>query len=174
MFQALRQGSLFYILEKGDAPSLKVGQVTSVSQPRPKYNTSLSTMSGNSFDAIVDISVKAGDDNYEFKDLPASLSIANYGQKGVVISESKEAMSAEVESMQRTSQQAIESIPYHQQVLASCDGILRELNPQFAKEKEQEEKIGALEEKMSGMEGSLAEIKEILVKALNSTKKKDL
>ena len=76
--------------------------------------------------------------------------------------------------MQRTSQQAIESIPYHQQVLASCDGILRELIPLFAKEKEQEEKIGALEEKMSGMEDSLAEIKEILVKALNSTKKKDL
>ena len=163
MFQGLRQGSLFYILEKGEELNLKIGHVVSVSNPQPRYNQSSAIPSYvNQPEMVVDVKVKIGEETIDFKQLNANMNIANSGN--VVVSDSKEAMSAEVEAMQRTSQQAIESIPYHQQVLASCDGILRELNPQFAKEKEQEEKIGALEEKMSGMEDSLAEIKEILVK----------
>jgi hypothetical protein len=169
MFQSLRQGSLFYILDKGENPKLRVGQVTAVSQPQPRYQTSFPNV-GNGFDTIVDVSVKVDGEPLEFKALPASLSIANFGQNGVVVSESKEAMSAEVEAMLRTSQQAIDSIPYHQRVLATCDGILRELNPQFAKEKEQEEKIGSLEAKMIGVEDTLSEIKDLLSKALKKDK----
>lgn len=172
MFQSLRQGSLFYILEKGETPKLKVGQVVNVSQPQAKFNTSF-PLPPNGAEMIVDISVKVGNDTIDIKGLPSTLSIANFGANGCVVSESKEAMSAEVEAMLRTSQQAIDSIPYHQRVLASCDGILRELNPQFAKEKEQEEKIGTLETKMTSMETSLDEIKDLLLKTLNTPKKKE-
>jgi len=34
MFSALRQGALVYILDKGDTPSIKIGQVEGVTQPR--------------------------------------------------------------------------------------------------------------------------------------------
>jgi hypothetical protein len=44
--------------------------------------------------------------------------------------------------------------------------MLRELNPQFAKEKEQEEKIGMLEEKMGNIEGTLNDMMGMLSKAL--------
>lgn len=38
MFQGLRQSSLFYILDKGgEKPTLKIGQVISVSNPQQKY-----------------------------------------------------------------------------------------------------------------------------------------
>lgn len=57
-------------------------------------------------------------------------------------------------------------MPFHEKVISSCDGILRELNPQLAKEKEQEEKIGVLEQKVSGVENTLTDIKEMLSKAL--------
>lgn len=172
MFQSLRQGSLFYILEKGETPKLKIGQVVSVSQPQPKYSTSF-PLPTNGVEMVVDLSVKVDSETIDIKGLPSTLSIANFGANGCVVSESKEAMSAEVEAMLRTSQQAIDSIPYHQRVLASCDGILRELNPQFAKEKEQEEKIGTLETKMTSMETSLDEIKDLLLKTLNTPKKKE-
>jgi len=33
MFAALRQGSTIYILEKGETPTLKVGQIISVTAP---------------------------------------------------------------------------------------------------------------------------------------------
>lgn len=170
MFQSLRQGSLFYILNKADSPKLRIGQVVSVSTPTPKFNTTFPTPAPG-FETVVDISVKADGETIEFKALPASLSIANFGTNGVVVADNKESMSAEVEAMLRTSQQALDSIPYHQKVLASCDGIMRELNPQFAKEKEQEEKICLLETKMSGVEDSLSEIKALLSKALEQPKK---
>jgi hypothetical protein len=83
-------------------------------------------------------------------------------------------MNTEVEGMLRNSKQVIESIPYHERVVASCDEMLRELNPSFKKEKEQEEKIGLLEQKMNGMEGTLTDIREMLSLALNKSKKNEV
>lgn len=167
MFSSLRQGSLFYILEKSDKPKLKIGNVVSVGQPTPKYNT---TFIPNQYETLVDVLVKVDDEEVKFEKLPSNMSIANFGQNGVVVSESKEAMNAEVEAMLRVSKQAIESIPYHENVINSCDVILRELNPQFAKEKEQEEKIVLLEQKMDGMDKTLTNISKMLNDALSKSK----
>lgn len=80
-------------------------------------------------------------------------------------------MNGEVESMLRNSKNIIESIPYHKEVLNACDEMMKELNPQLAKEKEQEEKIAMLETKMGGMENILLEIHQKLNSALSSKKK---
>ena len=40
-------------------------------------------------------------------------------------------------------------------VVESCEGMLQQLNPQIAKEKEQTEKINKLEGKVSGIEGKI-------------------
>lgn len=170
MFSALRSGSPFYILEKTDEPKLKIGSVVSVSQPQPKFANSFIPNQQFS-EMVVDVVVKVGEDEIKFEKLPSNLSIANFGQNGVVVSESKEAMNTEVESMLRTSKQIIESVPYHEKVVSVCDVMLRELNPQFAKEKEQEEKIASLESKVGGMEGKLDHIANMLSLALNAKKK---
>lgn len=170
MFSGLRQGNLFYILEKGDDLSLKIGQVVSVSNPQPKYNQYPTTPTFGQPEMFVDVKVKVGEDAIDFKQLSANLNIANSGN--VVVSDSKEAMSAEVESLLRNSKQIIESIPYHEKVISACDTMLRELNPQFAKEKEQEEKIGMLEEKMGGIESTLNQMMGLLSEAVNHSKSK--
>ncbi len=78
MFSGLRTNSLFYILEKGEKPVLKVGQVSSVSNPSPKYGQYPTTpMFGQQMETVVDVSVKVGDETMEFKQLPSNLSIAN-------------------------------------------------------------------------------------------------
>lgn len=170
MFQSLRQQNIFYILQKGETPVLKVGQVVSVSNPQPKYGQLVPGQAfGQNVETVVDVSVKVGEETLEFKQLPATLSIANFGSSGVVVSESREAMNAEVESMLRSSKQVIDSVQYHENVISSCEEMLKVLNPQLAKEKEQEEKIGALEEKMTGMEGTLTDIREMLSIALNGS-----
>jgi hypothetical protein len=81
-------------------------------------------------------------------------------------------MSAEVEGLLRTSRQIIESVPYHEKVILSCDAMLRELNPQFAKEKEQEEKIGMLEERMSNIDDKLNKMFDLLSDTLERKPKK--
>lgn len=156
MFSGLRQQSLFYILEKGQNPNLKIGNVTAVSNPQPKFNQFPSTQPFGQTETVVDITVKVGEQTMEFKQLPSNLSIANSGT--VVVSDSREAMTAEVEAMLASSKQILESIPYHQGVVAACDGMMTLLNPQIAKEREQERKIGELEAKMGGIESALNQI----------------
>ena len=98
------------------------------------------------------------------------MNIANSGN--VVVSDSKEAMSAEVEGLLRTSRQIIESVPYHEKVITSCDVMLRELNPQFAKEKEQEEKIGMLEERMGNIDDKLNKMFDLLSETVGHSRSK--
>ena len=172
MFSALRQGSSFFILDKTNVPKLKIGSVVSVSQPMPKYNNTY--VPGHNYtETVVDVVVKVNEEELKFEKLPSNLSIANFGQSGIVVSESKEAMNGEVESMLRNSKNIIESVPYHKDVLIACDEMMKELNPQLAKEKAQEQKIAMLENRMGGMESTLKDIHKLLNSAL-SNKSKEL
>ncbi len=168
MFNGLRQGSLFYILRKsGDRPQLKIGQVVSVSNPRPKKGTIAPY--GMPTETVIDVSVKVEEnETYNFDALDGNASVKLYPEQGVFITDSREQMLAEVETMHRNSEQILESVPYHQVVLEACDEMTCSLNPQLAKEKEQEEKIGALESKISGVESTLCGIQDMLAKALST------
>lgn len=166
MFSGLRENSVFYILDKADKPTLKIGQVISVSNAQPKF-PSYQGSYAPPVETTVDVKVKVGDEELEFKQLPSSGQIANSG--AVVVSESKDAMSAEVDAMLRNSRSIIESVDYHKGVAASCEEIISELNPRIAKEKEQEKKISNLEEKMEGVEDALTDIKGMLKKALGKS-----
>ncbi len=170
MFSGLRQNGLFYILEKGDELKLNIGQVVSVSNPQPRYSQFPSSQPFSQPDMVVDVKVKVDEEILEFKQLNANASIAHSGS--VIVSDSKEAMSAEIEGLLHTSRGILDSVSYHEKILASCDGILRELNPSFKKEKEQEEKIGMLEEKMVGIEGTLSDMMSMLSSALEQSKSK--
>lgn len=170
MFSGLRQQGLFYILEKGDELKLKVGQVVSVSNPQPKYNQFGAPNYGTQPEMTVDVRVKVDEETMEFKQLSASASIANSGN--VVVSDSKDAMSAEVEGLLRTSKAILESIPYHEKMLVACDNVLRDLNPSFKKEKEQEEKMSMLEGEVIGIKDTLNEMMGLLSNALGTPKPK--
>lgn len=170
MFQGSRQGNLFYILEKGEDLRLRVGQVVSVSNPQPKYGQFNTPAFGSQPEMTVDVRVKVDDETMDFKQLSASASIANSGN--VVVSDSKEAMSSEVEGLLRTSKGILDSVPYHEKMLVSCDNILRDLNPSFKKEKEQEEKMSMLEGEVSGIKDTLNEMMGLLSNALGTSKSK--
>lgn len=129
MFSALRQNSIVYILNKQDTPVLKKGIVVSVTAPKARTQGFYS----NPLDMVVDINIKVNDTQETLKNIPANLSIANDGN--MVVSETREAMSSEVDSMLSMSKQVLDSVPYHNRVIKACDEMLKELNPQFAKEK---------------------------------------
>jgi ribosome-associated translation inhibitor RaiA len=167
MFSGLRQAGLFYILEKGEELKLRIGQVISVSNPQPKYGQ---YSYGSQPEMTVDVRVKVDDETLEFKQLNANASIANSGS--VIVSDNKEAMNAEVEGLLRTSRGVLDSVSYHEKVLTSCDAILRELNPSFKKEKEQEEKMSMLEDEVIGIKDTLGEMMNMLSSALGHSKPK--
>ena len=165
MFQGLRTNSLFYVLDKGENPNLRIGQVVSVSNPQTKYPTFSNGFTPQPMETVVDVKVKLGDEEVDFKQLPANGQIAN--DKNLVVIDNKDAMSAEVDAMLRQSKAILESVDYNKRVVESCEGMLQQLNPQIAKEREQAEKITKLEGKVSGMEGKLDRMMGLLEKAVN-------
>ena len=156
MFQGLRTNSLFYVLDKGENPNLRIGQVVSVSNPQTKYPTFNNGFTPQPMETVVDVKVKLGDEEVDFKQLPANGQIAN--DKNLVVSDNKDAMSAEVDAMLRQSKAILESVDYNKRVVESCEGILQQLNPQIAKDKEQTEKINKLEGKVSGIKNKIDKI----------------
>jgi ribosome-associated translation inhibitor RaiA len=170
MFNGLRHGSLLYVLDKSNL-ALKIGEVTNISNPKDKYGQNpYMPQQFMQNDTTIDVQVKFGDEIHNFEQLPSNMSITS--KNNLVVTDNRDTMNAEVEAMIRASKVIIESVPYHEKVLQSCDAMLRELNPQFAKEKEQEEKIGVLEEKMGGIENTLNQMMGLLSDAIGQNKSK--
>lgn len=168
MFGGVRQGSLLYILSKtSEGAELKVAQVEEFTTPQDKYGRT--GIYANPQDSELSIKVKCGEEAMNLTKLPAHASIGYCDN--LIVSDTREAMSAEVEAMLRTSRQTLENVPYHEQMVTNCEAMLRTLNPHLAKEKEQEEKIGLLESKMSNIEGTLVDIQSMLSSALSAAKK---
>lgn len=165
MFQGLRTNSLFYVLDKGENPNLRIGQVVSVSNPQTKYPAFNNGFTPQPMETVVDVRVKLDDEEVDFKQLPANGQIAN--DKNLVVSDNKDAMSAEVDAMLRQSKAILESVDYNKRVVESCEGMLQQLNPQIAKEKEQSEKINKLEGKVSGIEGKIDKMMGWLQQTIN-------
>lgn len=163
MFSALRQGATLYILDKSKDPIIKLGIVENVSVPRPMYKTFNPAVSfGTNMQTVVDIQAKVGDEKISFEGVPASLSIHSNGD--TTISENREAMISEVDSLLQSSKNILESIDKHKANVVACENILKELNPVYARESERDEAIDTLSTQVAGMQNEFKSIKDALSK----------
>ena len=162
MFSALRQGTPFYILNKENEPTLPVGQVESVSPVRPKYQSYTTNPMGMGVETVVDINVNIDGKTMEFKQIPSNLSVANFGSSGVVISESQEAMASEVNNLIIQNKKILDNIDYYKKAVSSYEQMLRQLNPQYAKEKQVDDTLNSLTNDVASMKNDLSKIIGIL------------
>ena len=86
MLGTLRAGSHLYVLNKGENPSLTLGQVLSVTPPRPKVNSQFMP-NPMQVEQVIDITVKVGDDTKTFSGVNTALSIVDTGANNYVISD---------------------------------------------------------------------------------------
>lgn len=162
MFSNLRTNSQIYILHRDATPYIEIGQVVSVSQPRPRYQT-------NNYIApqeqVVDVVVGINGNNITLQSLPANLDVADQGtiNGSLFISTSRDAMNSEVNSMRQKSLDIINSVDHHKKVIQDCEILLQRLNPEFAEQKQQKQEIDMLKtqmsEMMSGMKELMAQLK---------------
>ena len=156
MFSALNQGSIIYILDKTERPKFKVGEIISISQPKVDYN---STGQFGQYQATtVDIKVNIDGNTYEYNSIPSSYSVITYNNGKITLSETKQGLQSEVESILQNSKQIVDKINVYKQNITDCENILKELNPQFAKDKERDERLNSLEERFGGVEDRLDKI----------------
>lgn len=164
MFQGVRSGSVLYILRKGEKPVLTPAQVVSVSNPYTPANPQ------NVFAqvSVVDIQVSINGENTTLKEMPALGEITT-SPDGTVVSDNPAAMLNEVKNLHRTSQQIVDSAPHHEALLPVYESFYDVLDPNLAKEREKDKRLTFLENKVSGMEGTLTDIHKLLLTNLKQS-----
>lgn len=148
MFSALNENSVIYVLDKTESPKLKFGEVVGVSSPYSNY-------SSNYQGSVVDLKLKIDGCVHEYNKIPSSYSLVTYNNGKITLSETKQALCSEVESMLSNSRQIVDNIDTYRQNIIDCEYILKELNPQFAKDKENEDRLNNLEQKFVGVENKI-------------------
>ena len=126
MFSNLRTNSQLYILHRDTTPYIEIGQVISVSQPRPKFQT------GNYItpqEQVVDIVVNINGNNITLQSLPANLDVADQGtiNGSLFISTSRDAMNTEINSMRQKSLDIINSVENHKKTVQDCELLLHRI-----------------------------------------------
>ena len=154
MFSALAQGSSVYILDKTSSPKYLIGEVVGVSQPKINFN-------GQS---TVDLRVNVDNSIQEFSNLLSINSISTYNRGKVIISETKQGIQNEVESILDNSRKIINNIDTYKQNITDCEENLKQLNPQFAKDKERDDRLFNLESRFDGVESKLDKIFDLIKK----------
>lgn len=153
MFSALSQGSSIYLLDKTSSPKFLVGEIVGVTQPKYTFNQ-----------ATVDLKVKIDDSIQEFNNLPSINSFSTYNNGKLLISETKQGIQSEVETILSSSRNIINNVDYYKQNIEDCENILKQLNPQFAIDKERDERLTNLESRFDGVESKLDKIFNLIQK----------
>lgn len=162
MFSTLRKGASIYILDRSAKPEVKVGSIDNVTMPRPMYPTYNPAVSvGTNMQTVVDITVRLGDEKKEFS-VPSNLSIHTYGD--YTLSENKEAMISEVDSLLQQSKDVIDSVDKHKAAITAYEDILKTLNPVYAREQERESRIDSLSQQVGDMQSTLRRLESILLR----------
>jgi len=158
MFQSVRPNSQIYIFHKNNKPTLEVGNVVEPPMLKPKYKATPTF--GQPQEMIVDLVVKINGQNVTYNGLPANLDIADSYSNGenIVVSDSREAINAEIINLKQKSSDIVNSVPLHKDLIVSYDRILSELNPEFAEKKAQKEEIEQLKNQMAEMTKNIGEL----------------
>lgn len=123
----------------------------------PTYNPSVSL--GTNMQTVVDITTRIDDEKKEFC-VPANLSLHTYGD--YTLSESKEAMISEVDSLLQSDKDVLDSIDKRKDNISAYEKILKTLNPVYAKEQERDHAITDLSQRMDGLQDTLARLEQLL------------
>ena len=155
MFSNLSKGSVLYGLDTKDGVKVFTASVDMVTLPYPR-NTQ--TTFGQIPEMVVDIVVNVGGERKEFKRVPASNSIADFGPNTIVLSDTKDSLINYVKSLRQESKNIIDSYPRHQELIPQYDQVLQDLDPGLANENVVKE----LRDQVSTMQSQFAEVLALL------------
>ena len=140
MFSALNQGSLVYILDKTDGVKFKIGEIVGTTVPQFAVDGS---------GMVMKLSVKINGN---------AATIVSYNNGKFIIAETKQSIQSEVESTLHNANYIIEHIEDYKSQITQCENVLKELNPQYAKDKARDEEIANIKSEVAGMKSNIDKI----------------
>ena len=105
-----------------------------------------------------------------FQRIPVNTSVAEFPEKGIILSETKDGVINEVSAIRGNAVAELDRRSFYEQTVASCDQILLDINPELKREQEQASKIAKLEEQIAGMSEQIAAMTGLLSKSLGKKK----
>lgn len=165
MFRNLRQGMPLYVLTKGNEPQFDKCEVISRTEPVVPYGQNGTTFVGGQQylaqpNLTVDVQVrKDNGDTVTYQKLPADADIADFGTNGVVVSSSSEAIQNEIDTLRKQSLRVLESVDKHKKIVATCDKMLSDLNPQIKQEATRSRELESLRNDVNDLRDDLSDIK---------------
>lgn len=168
MLSGLRPGTPVYVLYKNE-PRFAVAKVSQVSNQYPNFGQPI--MQGNG--VAVDIAIEVDGRVETYPRIPLNSSIAEFPEKGIIISETRDGIINEVNAIRSASQTALEQVELHKRAIAACDQLLFDLNPQLKKEQEQAQEITELKQQIAGMSDQIAALTGMLSKSLGKKPKEE-
>ncbi len=149
MFSALNQGSLVYILDKTDGVKFKIGEIVGTTVPQFAVDGS---------GMVMKLSIKVNGNVAEYNNVPSAANMVSYNNGKLIIAETKQSIQSEVESTLHNANYIIEHIEDYKSQITQCENVLKELNPQYAKDKARDEEIAGIKSEVAGMKGDIAKI----------------
>lgn len=169
MLSTLRQGTpVFVIFRNGPrVATAKVAQISS--QYPPQFNIQMGQMGAN-MSPMFDLTLEMDGKTELFQRIPVNTSIAEFPEKGIIISESRDGVINEVTAIRGNAVSELDKRSYYEQTVANCDQILLDVNPDLKREQEQAGKIAKLEQQLAGMSDQIAALTGMLSKTLGKKK----
>ena len=158
-----------YVLYKNE-PRFAVGKVAQVSNQYPPQFNFQQPINPSNMGMMVDLSIEVDGKTETYPRIPINSSIAEFPDKGVILSETRDGIVNEINVIRNASQTAIDQVDLHKRIIASCEQLLLDLNPQLRHEQEQAGKIARLEEQLAGMSDQIAALTGMLSKSLGKKK----
>ena len=149
MFSALNQGSLVYILDKTDGVKFRIGEIVGTTVPQFSVDGS---------GIVMKLSIKVNGNVAEYNNVPSAANMVSYNNGKLIIAETKQSIQSEVESTLHNANYIIEHIEDYKAQITQCENVLKELNPQYAKDKARDEEIAGIKSEVAGMKGDIAKI----------------
>lgn len=175
----IAQGTALQILNRKDM-TLIPATITNVSSPHvPKEAQTNPTLAWQGL--VVDLTLQMGSETTTVE-YPINGPSASYPKQGWFISPDPLIVSREIEAMEKASDQALATMPWHQLVKERSRGLVLQLNPEKRKEAQQEQEIAILKSQIEEMkrrssesDSKLDRMLELLSagRPLNNTKKKE-
>lgn len=163
MLSGLRAGTPVYVLYKNE-PRFAVAKVVQVSNPYPaQFN----------FNPLVDLALEIDGKVESFTKVPTTSSVAEFPDKGIVLSETRDGVINEVNAIRNVSATALGQIEAHKRMVAACDQLLLDLNPQLKREQAQAAEIDSLKQQLAGMSDQIAALTGMLSKSLGKKPKEE-
>lgn len=125
---------------------------------------------GANMSPMFDLTLELDGKTELFQRIPINTSIAEFPEKGIILSETRDGVINEVSAIRGNAVSELDKRSFYEQTVANCDQILLDVNPDLKREQEQAGKIAKLEQQLAGMSDQIAALTGMLSKTLGKKK----